>query len=145
MNLMRSRMPLNVNEVVGAVDDVLQRLDEHLQRKILAIDVAIDLAVAVDDRGLRDVIEAAGHRAIAEAEIAQQRLDGRRIGAGEPPVRRLDALDRRELGHAAGVSLRASKPTVSTLKRSGPNIRRASFTASIRCWVVGGQTELQAV
>ena len=44
------------------------------------------------------MIEAAGHGAITEAEVAQQRFDGRGIGAGHPPVRQFDALGRCELG-----------------------------------------------
>jgi len=44
-----------------------------------------------------------------------------------------------------GVSLRASKPTVRTANRFNPKVRPASLTASIMCWVVGGQIELQEV
>ena len=70
------------------------------------------------------MIEAAGDGRVAEAEIAQQRLDRRRIGAGDPPVRgRLMPCADANWASRAGVSLRASKPTVSTLNRSGPITR----------------------
>src|SRR5579863_130267 len=81
----------------SAVDQVFQRLHEDLKRKILAIDMAINLAFRIDDGGLRQVIEAAGHRAVTETQIAQQRFDSRGIRACDPPVRGLYALNRRKM------------------------------------------------
>ena len=49
-------------------------------------------------RGLGHVIEAAGDGRVAEAEIAQQRLDRRRIRAREPPFGAGYSLRRSELG-----------------------------------------------
>src|SRR5262245_18454837 len=60
-----------------AIDHVLHRFYEHRKRKILAIDMAVDLAIAIYDRGLGGLIEAVGNGAVAEAKILQQGFHGR--------------------------------------------------------------------
>src|SRR6516225_6206909 len=83
-----------------AVDDILHWFHEHRQRKVVAIDVAVDPAIALENRGLRRMVKTTGDRAIAEAEIVQQGFDCCGVATGNPPIRKFDALDRCELGHS---------------------------------------------
>src|SRR6266496_2967575 len=70
--------------------ELLQRSDEHRQLERLAVDLANDAAARVDDRGLRQVVEAGAGRRPYESGVACERIDGRGIRAEELPVRKID-------------------------------------------------------
>src|SRR5581483_2249857 len=103
-----------------AVNDVLHRLHEHLQGELVAIDLPVDFATAIQNGGLRRMIESTSDRAVAEAEVIEQGFDAGCITAGYPPIRELDALRRGELGQSRDRVVACVEPDRQHRKTVGP-------------------------
>src|SRR5690606_39078330 len=126
-----------------AREQLLERLHEHRQVEVLAVHLAVDHAVRVDDRDLRAVVEALRRRLVGEAEIGGKRVDLRRIGAEEMPVGIVDAVLPAERGHRARVVERLVEADRDDAKAIVPQ-RLACGAHRLREELRGDRTGLEA-
>src|SRR5690606_10011374 len=80
--------------------ELLQRLDQRRRLERLSVHLCVHEAVAIHDRGLREMLEAARGGSEDEAQLAGEGFDRGRIGAHEMPVGTIDAALAREARHA---------------------------------------------
>ena len=77
-------------------------LDEELRIKVLAVDLPVHLAVGIDNRRLRQVVEALGRREKLKTHVPADGCHGRLVRTQEVPTRRIDSFGGCIHAHSVG-------------------------------------------
>jgi hypothetical protein len=113
--------------------------------KLLAIDLADDPALGIDQGDLVDVVEAGGGGDVAEAEVARQSSTMAGAGLRNSQLGRWMPYCVAKAFSASGESKGWLKPMLMTLKRSAPEHDDGVFDGLLQVPGVVGQTWKQAV